>query len=1288
MAASGGAAYGGSLMTIRLAAPHRRARPVLAALLSLVVLAGLPVGAAAVDPAPAAADFPAASPAPAAAPAPVGAPPPDLRPFQVDPGDAPSQMYLDTVANEDRAYAFTPGGRVTVPFEPRVDDRWSVGGSAPRPLPAGRESGAEMAAAAAAPAAPEPAPPDMTSPAPPDGGAAAPSTLAAATPATAPIRAVGASLRVPSDAAPAAPAAVGMRREVYGYLPYWEVSDASTRLDFSVLTHVAYFSVGVDAKGDLRKRESDGSLTTGWAGWTSSKMTAIIDAAHRQRSRVTLTLTAFAWTSSQAAVQEALLGSSSARRSLARQAAAAVRDRGADGINLDFEPLVAGSEDGFVALVRAIRAELDQVAPGYHLSFATLGYPGNYPLEAALAPGGADAVFVMGYDYRTAGSNYAGSIDPLGGPAYDLADTIRAYTLRVPASRVILGVPYYGRAWSTVSDDVNARTQTGAKYGYSAAVPYDIAADYAAEHGRRYDGREVSAWVAYRKQSCTSTYGCVTTWRQLYYDDTATLGARYDLVNRAGLRGAGIWALGYDGTRRELYATLAAKFLRDSTPPQAGIVGFAGADQRSEGFVVRWTAADDWSGVANYDVQVSVDGGTWANWLLATKATSATWLGLDNRGYAFRVRARDGKGNASAWNVTSLWTAAASLAPGGFLEVTGDSLNVRAAPDTSATRLATAARGDLFAVTGGPTAADGYTWYQVSGPLTTWGPVSDIVYSAWVAVTGPGVTNAVAAPAPNATRVQAGIRWVTFGGAGAESLGTSRVAVASRSFSPNGDGSGDLLAIRWSNRHALDSLALQVLRPDGTALGSVPLSATEAGTREYGWDGTVGGAALPDGSYVLQLAGTSGATTFMWPADDPMAGDLPARLGVTIDRVAPTLESAKATGTRLSPNGDGAWDALRVAGTGSADVVRWDVLIAPVVGGAPGDPVRRIAGSGGTASAYWNGTADDGTRVPDGTYRVTLRLFDAAGNPAQRSWTAVVDTTPPALAAAAAPGPFSPDGDGTADRVRLAWSASEAASGTLRVLRGTTIVRSWTIVGTSGAVTWDGRDLRGRVVADGRYTVSLTGADALANRGTTTAPLVVDRTAGSLRWSPTAFYAEDGDRLAPTATVSVRLGRAARVTLRILDASGAEVRVAWRERATAAGTASWRWDGRAAGGAFAPAGRYVAELTAVSWLGTTVLRRPVVVGAFDAALSSSAPAAGTRLTVTFRSVEPLAAPPTATFRQPGRDPVRMTVARVSASTWRATVTVAEGAPGPATISLLARDTGGGKNRLTLHLAVR
>ena len=65
-----------------------------------------------------------------------------------------------------------------------------------------------------------------------------------------------------------------------------------------------------------------------------------------------LTVQSFAWSSSGVTRQKALLGSATARGNLARQIAAAVRDRGADGVNLDFEPIVSSYADEFTALVR------------------------------------------------------------------------------------------------------------------------------------------------------------------------------------------------------------------------------------------------------------------------------------------------------------------------------------------------------------------------------------------------------------------------------------------------------------------------------------------------------------------------------------------------------------------------------------------------------------------------------------------------------------------------------------------------------------------------------------------------------------------------------------------------------------------------------------------------------------------------------------------------------------------------------------------------------------------------
>ena len=677
-------------------------------------------------------------------------------------GEAPSVHYEEALAHAADRIEFEPGGRVTVGFRPRPGDRWTVGGRAPRGLPAGRASGRAIAASPQGSlSAADKAPAD---PLPVDQPTVDPAGVVEADPA---------SVVTASDAPPIPQATASLRREVFGFLPYWELSASSTTLNYDLLSTIAYFGVGVENDGDLLKRNADGTITTGWGGWTSSKLTSVINAAHTKGTRVVLTLQKFAWSSSQASAQAALLGNATARANLARQAAAAVRDRGADGINLDFEPIASGYADEFTLLVRQVRAELDAIQTGYQLTFDTTGYIGNYPLEDATAPGGADAVFVMGYDYRTAGSTYAGSISPVAGSIYDLTDTIQAYTARVPASKLILGVPYYGRDWATTSDALNARNQSGAKFGSSATVVYANAVAKAATHGRRYDSVEQAPWYAYRKQNCTTTYGCVTTWREAYYDDPTSLGAKYDLINRKDLRGAGIWALGYDDARPELYGVLAGRFVDDRTAPVAGIVRLA-PTQASESFAVSWAARDDWTGVASYDLQVSVAGGPWSDWLRGTTATSGTYLGANGHPVAFRVRARDGRANVGPWTVSNPSSVAvSSLAVGGFAQVTTDGLNVRSAPGTGAPRVAGLDSGAIVAITGGPVSADGYTWYEVTAPVTEWGPVSDVQVAVWVAAGGGGETFLVPTAPPNSTRVQlpsgttpaAGGRYVPLPGA-------------------------------------------------------------------------------------------------------------------------------------------------------------------------------------------------------------------------------------------------------------------------------------------------------------------------------------------------------------------------------------------------------------------------------------------------------------------------------------------------------------------------------------------
>ncbi len=1096
---------------------------------------------------------------------------------------------------------------------------------------------------------------------------------------------VAAPETTPSQPRPAAGPRTGLARQVFGFLPYWELADPSLRLRYGLLSTIAYFGVGVAPDGSLQRRDAAGKPTVGWAGWTGARMTAVVREAHRNRARVVLTLTMFAWTPGGAAAQARLLDDPAARRRLAREAAQAVRARGADGVNLDFEPLAAGHEAGFVALVRTLRTELDRSGRHLDLTFDTTGLIANYPVARATGRGAADAVLVMGYDYRTSDSSVAGSIAPLAGPRYDLADTLLSYLAVVPASRVILGIGWYGRAWPTVSADLNASTQTGARYGASVAVTYDAALGAARGRTVRWDAREATSWFAYRRQACSPTFGCVTTWRQVYYDDDRAMRLKYDLANLAGIRGVGIWALGYEGTHAEPWTAIADKFLRDTTAPRAGI-RVLDAVQRDEGFLVDWSGWDDRSGVAGYDVQVSADGGPWRAWLTATRSGADVWLGRDGHAYAFRVRARDRSGNVGAWSTSSRSAPDVGLKPGGFARVLVDGLAARDRADPTGTRRDALAAGTVVAITDGPVTSGGVTWLGVDESAATWPPVSLVHRGVWIPVSSAGQPALLAIPSPDRTRVDAGLSGLSFGGVGAASIGAGTTAVARRSFSPDGDGTQDALRIEWHARVTFDSLTLRVLSSSGKLLGSRPVPARSAGDQSYAWDGSVGGRTLRDGRYLLQLVGTSGGTSYAAPSAQPSTPVQAAAYAVTIDTVGPARGLVSLTGRRLSPNGDGRHDSVVVAGT-AAGADRWTFTAAPIVGGKVGAPVRSMAGTGASARVTWDGRADDGTVVPDGRYRLTIRNLDWAGNGPKAAWTVPVDTRAPLTTAAAAPALISPDGDGTADRAAIRWTSDEPASGALSIAGGGGSVRRFAIgPGSGGTVAWDGRDARGRLVPDGRYVASLELVDAAGNRAAKRVVVAVDRPVSGLAWSVSAFDPLDGDGRADTARLRARLGKSATVALRIEDARGALVRTIWSARARGAGDLAWTWDGRDGRHSLVPAGRYVAVLTVTTPLGTTELRRTIDVAAFAVSALPTSVAAGSFVTLFFRTVEPLRSIPTVTVVEGGATVSRARA--VSAGGGRFIATVRIGRAGPVSIVIAARDAAGGTNVTRLSTRAR
>jgi spore germination protein YaaH len=354
----------------------------------------------------------------------------------------------------------------------------------------------------------------------------------------------------------------GLSREVFGYLPYWALTDSLVaHLDYDLLSTIAYFGVPATSTGTLNKSG------VGWNGWNSATMTNVIDQAHAEGVKVVLTVTMMAWNYDYTAMST-LLNSSTRRTQLANEIAATVAARNADGVNLDFEPMPNSLESEYTAFVRKVKAELVRVGAGSYLTVAATGGAaswdegyelvdnGDANVHSLVTSGGADAIMVMAYDFNWSGSRRAGAVAPIDSPyVLDSRDAMSAYLARVPASRLIWGVPYYGRAWTTTGSAQNSVTcvAAGTCDAASWASRYVDAREAAADHGRRWDSAGQVPWYRYR----SSTYD---TYVQGYYDDSASLNVKYDLVKANGLRGIGIWHLLMDGSRSELWNRLASEF--------------------------------------------------------------------------------------------------------------------------------------------------------------------------------------------------------------------------------------------------------------------------------------------------------------------------------------------------------------------------------------------------------------------------------------------------------------------------------------------------------------------------------------------------------------------------------------------------------------------------------------------------------------------------------------------------------------------------------------------------------
>jgi spore germination protein YaaH len=274
----------------------------------------------------------------------------------------------------------------------------------------------------------------------------------------------------------------------------------------------------------------------------------VIDTAHAHGTKVVISLARFSWSPGETRVSSAVLSSAAKRLLLANEVAAEVARRHVDGINIDFEPIPVGQKANFTQFVHLVRAALDRIAPNYQLTFDVTGHHESYDVGGSLRAGGADAVYLMGYHYAGTWSKVAGSTAPLGGPRYDVNDTITSLLRSARPDQVIVGLPYYGHTWPTRSGAIHAQTVGG---GHDVLYA-DAVAAAARLGGGGYDKVEQSHWVAFREGR---------QWYQMYFDDAQSLGVKWDVVKRRKLLGTGVWTIAFEGGANALDSQMRRAFL-------------------------------------------------------------------------------------------------------------------------------------------------------------------------------------------------------------------------------------------------------------------------------------------------------------------------------------------------------------------------------------------------------------------------------------------------------------------------------------------------------------------------------------------------------------------------------------------------------------------------------------------------------------------------------------------------------------------------------------------------------
>jgi len=321
-------------------------------------------------------------------------------------------------------------------------------------------------------------------------------------------------------------------RRVYGWHPYWNGSTLHNNYKWNLISDLCYFDYTINPS-------TGANSNTSFAWSTSSAVTA----AKNNGVKISFCATLFSSHST-------FLTSTTAKNTFTQNCISLLRSRGGNGVNLDFEGVSSTQKANLTAFIQQFCTTMHDSVPGCEISIALYAVDWNGIFDIPNISSYLDLLIIMGYDYYYSGSSNAGPTDPLygfeTGYNYCMSKSISYYLYQgVPASKLLLGVPYYGRQYQTTANTIPAASTGSAN---SSTVTYrtvrvNSSGNYS-NANKSFDYNSYTPYYAFQSSG---------SWYQCFIDDSMSMRERYDIVNQRSLGGIGIWTLGYDDGYTELW---------------------------------------------------------------------------------------------------------------------------------------------------------------------------------------------------------------------------------------------------------------------------------------------------------------------------------------------------------------------------------------------------------------------------------------------------------------------------------------------------------------------------------------------------------------------------------------------------------------------------------------------------------------------------------------------------------------------------------------------------------------